>query len=88
MGVFLNGTAIPGLDTRGEKVSGDSFLMLLNAGPDTIGFTLPKGSWGESWTRVLDTWDGAMAEADARPLGGGEQLDVGGRAMVLLRRAG
>ena len=45
MGVFLNGRAIPGRDARGERVAGDSFLVLLNAGTETVGFTLPKGSW-------------------------------------------
>jgi glycogen operon protein len=86
MGVFLNGSAIPGLDARGDTVSGDSFLVLLNAAPDSIGFTLPKGSWGESWAKVLDTWDGAVAEADESALSGGDQLDVGGHAALVLRR--
>jgi glycogen operon protein len=86
IGVFLNGSAIPGLDARGDTVSGDSFLVLLNAAPDSIGFTLPKGSWGESWAKVLDTWDGAVAEADESALSGGDQLDVGGHAALVLRR--
>ena len=68
-------------------MSGDSFLVLLNAGPEAITFTLPKGSWGESWTKVLDTWDDAVAEAGGSPLSGGDQLEVGDRATVLLRRA-
>jgi glycogen operon protein len=86
MGVFLNGSAIPGRDTRGERVAGDSFLLLLNAGPDVLGFTLPKGSWGESWTKVLDTSDDGIKDADEHPLAGGEQLEVGAYASVLLRR--
>jgi glycogen operon protein len=86
IGVYLNGSAIPGLDSRGETVSGDSFLVLLNAGPEATAFTLPKDGWGESWTKVLDTWDGAVGDSGAHPLGGGDQFEVGGHAVVLFRR--
>ncbi|HWC38615.1 MAG TPA: glycogen debranching protein GlgX [Acidimicrobiales bacterium] len=86
IGVYLNGSAIPGLDARGEKVSGDSVLVLMNAGPEATAFTLPKDGWGESWTKVLDTWDGTVTEAGESALSGGDQLEVGGRAVVLLRR--
>ena len=86
MGVFLNGRDIPGLDTRGERVSGDSFLILLNAGPEAVAFTLPKGNWGESWTKMVDTWDGAVLDGGGSPLTGGEELEVGAHASVLLRR--
>jgi glycogen operon protein len=86
VGVFLNGSAIPGRDTRGEQVAGDSFLILLNAGTESVGFTLPKGSWGESWTKVLDTSDDAIEDTDEHPLVGGEQVKVGPYATVLLRR--
>ncbi|HEY3701314.1 MAG TPA: glycogen debranching protein GlgX [Acidimicrobiales bacterium] len=87
MGVFLNGSAIPGRDTRGERVAGDSFLVLLNAGVESVGFTLPKGSWGESWAKVLDTSDDDIEDTDEHPLAGGEQLEVGAYTTVLLRRA-
>jgi glycogen operon protein len=87
MGVFLNGSAIPGRDTRGERVAGDSFLVLLNAGTESLGFALPKGSWGESWTKVLDTSDDGIEDTDEHPLAGGEQLEVGAYTTVLLRRA-
>jgi glycogen operon protein len=87
MGVFLNGGAIPGQDTRGERVTGDSFLVLLNAGTRPVGFTLPKGSWGEAWTKVLDTSDDGIEDTEEHPLAGGEQLEVGAYATALLRRA-
>jgi len=68
-------------------VAGDSFLVLLNAGTETVGFTLPKGSWGESWTKVLDTSDDSIEDTDEHPLAGGEQLEVGAYTTVVLRRA-
>jgi glycogen operon protein len=88
MGVFLNGHDIPGLDARGERVVGDSFLVLLNAGPAAVSFTLPKDSWGESWVKVLDTWEDGFEQADPPPLAGGEELEVGDRGLVLLRQVG
>jgi glycogen operon protein len=88
MGVFLNGHDIPGLDPRGERVVGDSFLVLLNAGPAAVSFTLPKDSWGESWVKVLDTWEDGFEQADPPSLAGGEELEVGDRGLVLLRQVG
>jgi glycogen operon protein len=87
MGVFLNGSAIPGRDTRGERVAGDSFLVLLNAGNESVGFSLPKGSWGESWTKVLDTCDAGIDDTDVHLFAGGEELELGAYATVVLRRA-
>jgi glycogen operon protein len=57
LAVFLNGSSITELSPRGEQIEDDSFLMLLNPGPEPVDFTLPKGPFGEAWVPVLDTAD-------------------------------
>jgi isoamylase len=55
--VFLNGDAIAEPDTRGERIVDDSFLMLFNASPHDLSFTLPGEEYGGHWHVVVDTGD-------------------------------
>ncbi|MFI5041558.1 MAG: glycogen debranching enzyme, partial [Acidimicrobiales bacterium] len=85
MGVYLNGDALGTVDSRGEPVTDDTFLLLLNAWYEPIDFTLPDADWAESWVRVVDTATGQCADDDQK-LKSGEELAVEGRSFVLLRR--
>ncbi|HET6874028.1 MAG TPA: glycogen debranching protein GlgX [Acidimicrobiales bacterium] len=60
--VFLNGAGIPTPDARGEKVVDDDFLLLFNACPDPVEFTLPPKKWGERWSVLIDTSDPSPSE--------------------------
>jgi isoamylase len=99
IGVFLNGEAIPDPDLRGERVVDDSFLLLFNAHHEPLPFTIPKKDWGDHWVVVLDTddlpllagngtttvtWEPGMGEGE--PVKKGEQIDVGARSLMVLRR--
>jgi glycogen operon protein len=55
--VFLNGSAITELDPRGDRVTDRKFLLLFNAGPDPITFTIPEARLGTDWEIVIDTED-------------------------------
>ncbi len=91
IGVFLNGEAIRSVDDRGEPVVDDTFLLLFNAHHEPIDFVLPKGGWGDAWTKVLDTVDAvitAQPGPDAVRHAAGEELTVTERSVILLRRAG
>jgi isoamylase len=55
IGVLLNGEAITEPDDRGERVTDDSFLILLNGHHEAIDFHLPPKEFGETWTVVIDT---------------------------------
>ncbi len=55
--VFLNGSAIEESDLRGERIVDDSFLLLFNASPHDLTFTLPQEQYGRSWNVVVDTGD-------------------------------
>jgi len=105
VGVFLNGDAIPDPDPRGEKITDDSFLVLLNAHYENLPFTIPDRDWGDHWVVVLDTDDVALlpppggthnghhttaawepGRGEGEPVKKGEQIDVGARSLMVLRR--
>jgi isoamylase len=87
IGVYLNGDALGTVDQRGEPISDDTFLLLLNARDEPVDFTLPGPDWGPSWTTVLDTATGRCAEGGHRLLTR-QGRSLPGRSLVLLRRVG
>ena len=84
--VYLNGDAIGAVDTRGEPVTDDTFLLLLNAAAGPVDFTLPPSTWAGSWVLSLDTASGQHDEGD-RTWKAGKELVVDARSLMLLRRA-
>jgi isoamylase len=86
LAVFLNGDGIAEPGERGEQITDDSFLMLLNASPDDVAFTLPDGPYAEHWQQVLDTAD-TDAVAEPEPVPAESQVKVTARSVVLMRRA-
>ncbi len=85
IGVYLNGEAIGAVDQRGEPVTDDSFLLLLNASHEDIVFTLPPPAWADSWVVVVDTATGNVSPDDTS-IKAGQAVPVPGRSLVLLRR--
>ncbi|MGE3886708.1 MAG: glycogen debranching protein GlgX [Vicinamibacterales bacterium] len=85
LGVFLNGRAIRSHGPRGERITDDSFLLLLNAHHEAVPFTLPGGDWGTRWAEVFDTADSA-GSTPRQPVDSGHRIDLEGRSLVLLRR--
>ncbi|MFO0930661.1 MAG: glycogen debranching protein GlgX [Gemmataceae bacterium] len=55
LGMRLSGDLLGELDERGQPVSGDTLLVLLNAHHEPIPFTLPVLANGDSWRLILDT---------------------------------
>jgi isoamylase len=64
--VFLNGRGIVESDPLGEDIVDDSFLVLFNAMPHAVAFTLPGTEYGRMWEIVLDTADPLLATAARR----------------------
>ncbi len=81
--VFLNGEAISEPGPRGEPVIDDSFLIMYNAAPNTVIFTVPPAEFGASWTCVLDT-DHTLAEGAV--VKAGDSLEITGRSSLVLSR--
>ena len=57
LGVRLNGDAIHEVDERGQRIIGDTLLLMLNAADQPIAFTLPATALEERWETLLDTAD-------------------------------
>ena len=55
LGVLLAGDQIDESDARGQRVVGDTLLMLLNAHHESISFTLPAHGGG-CWELVFNTY--------------------------------
>jgi glycogen operon protein len=55
LGVLLAGDAIGDVDERGERLVGDTLLILFNADSDKIDFTLPPHETAEQWELLFDT---------------------------------
>jgi glycogen operon protein len=80
LGVRLAGDVIGDVDERGEPITDETALILLNAHSESIPFTLPKTQDGQAWERVLDT-----TGDDQEPLAlrGGDEFNLRDRSLVL-----
>jgi glycogen operon protein len=54
LGMFLNGSGIPGHDEHGKPVTDDSFILLFNAHGEGVRWIIPAEYTG-TWRLVLDT---------------------------------
>ena len=82
LGVRLAGDAIGEMSERGERVTGDTMLLLLNADANPLAFTLPEHGEARYWEELDDTANGVM---QAKSLHGGDRYEVQGRSMAVLR---
>jgi isoamylase len=82
LGVFLNGEGV-GRSLEGDAVSGDSFLVLFNAGADEVVFVLPARRFGRTWGFELST---ESPNGPPRTLRFRESFALAPRSLVLLRR--
>jgi isoamylase len=82
LGVRLNGDAIDEVDERGERIIGDTLLLLLNAGADGVLFTLPETATHERWETLIDTADPYVAP---RRLLAGDRYQLQSRSMAVLK---
>jgi isoamylase len=83
--VFLNGSAITEPDPRGDRVTDKKFLLLFNAGPDPITFTIPEARLGTDWEIVLDTETPRGDPKEAVGFLPKTKVEVGGHAIAVLR---
>jgi len=57
LAMLLSGSAIEEVNERGEPITGDTLLVLLNGHTDKVDFTLPPPPADSQWQRVFDTFD-------------------------------
>jgi glycogen operon protein len=82
LGVRLPGDLIGEVNERGEPITGDSIVLLVNAHHEPIPFTLPSGGEGQEWERLIDTADPEVETIKQKVA---EQYEIQGRSMVILR---
>jgi isoamylase len=85
IGVRLDGDAIEEMNERGERIRGETLLLLMNAHHGAIQFALRKEKTGRHWELVLDTANPAEAGG---AFGGGEIYALQGRSLAVFRLAG
>jgi glycogen operon protein len=82
LGMRLAGDLIGELDTRGDPITGDTFLVLMNAHHEPIPFAMPATKPEHCWELILDTADDA---AEPRLIGGGTEYDLRDRSVAVFR---
>lgn len=73
VGYFLNGDAIAGRGSRGQRITDSSFILYFNASEQDVEVTLPSEEIQFRWEPVIDT-SGHITD--------GEVLDPGGQFML------
>ncbi|RKH09113.1 glycogen debranching enzyme GlgX [Corallococcus sp. CA053C] len=81
---LLGGDAIPTPDERGQRVSGDSLLVLLNAHHDTVSFKVPPLGEGGVWVLELYTADDKRGDEEMKP----GSFEMAGRSLAVFRKSG
>src|SRR5262249_33617332 len=66
LGMLLAGNGIQEVDETGQRIAGDTFLVLLNAHHEALPFTLPAHGADTRWDLVLDT-RGHELDHEGRP---------------------
>jgi isoamylase len=86
LGMYLDGDGIRHRGPRGERLTDESYLLVLHAGAEDTTFALPGLPWASGWEVVVDTAypDGLPPAAAARPAAGLD-LPLTDRSAVLLR---
>jgi glycogen operon protein len=83
LGVRLAGDAIDEMNEGGERIVGDTLLLLLNAHHEAIAFTLPTLPSENRWRRIVDT---ASPPEDWPDSPGARQYALQGRSLALFRK--
>ncbi len=82
LGMYLSGHAIDEPDERGQRVTDDDFLLLINAHHEDIAFTLPANEGSRRWGVVFDT--AREQEGANRYFKPGEAFPLTARSLALL----
>ena len=80
--VLWAGDVIEDVDETGQRIEGETLLILLNAHHEPIPFQIPAHDHGARWELVLDT---ATDSAETRSFAADEKYDLRERSLVVLR---
>jgi glycogen operon protein len=85
LGMLLYGKATDEKDSRGRALTGDTLLLLLNAGSHAVDFTLPSVPEPGAWSVLVDTSRAGAEGASTVPAA---TMTLDAHALVLLRHGG
>jgi len=85
LGMYLNGSKLPGVNSKDDPISDDTFYLVFNTHHNPLGRILPPEHCGRRWVQVLDTHD-SVSRRRAKNYRAGEAVRVEGRSLILLRR--
>jgi isoamylase len=81
---LLGGDTISTPDEQGNRIVGDTLLVLLNAHHEPVTYRLPEVEWGQAWEILVDTAGASDAKRDL--LEARAQVRVEARSLVVLSR--
>jgi glycogen operon protein len=55
LGLFLSGSAVDEIDERGQLITDENFVLLMNANHEEVPFALPTVASGMVWIALIDT---------------------------------
>jgi glycogen operon protein len=86
LAVCLFGNALTELSAIGERLGGETLLVILNSSPKSSGFTLPQIVMSHGWNKLLDTVIGEFLPSPSfhKP---GAVIDVSGRSVLVFQAA-
>ncbi|RNE49460.1 glycogen debranching protein GlgX [Corynebacterium alimapuense] len=84
--VYLNGNAISEPDSRGQKITDDSFILMFNAHYEEIEFTLPTRSFGVRWQLLVDTTENTGYPVEASVIEAKGTIIVPARSTMVLKQ--
>ena len=82
LGVRLAGDLVGDVDEHGERIVGDTMLLLLNASHETIPFCLPPTHVEQRWECIVDT---GRTGSTGQRLAGGDKFQLLDRSMAVFR---
>ena len=85
LGLRLAGDAIEEVDPRGNRISDDTLLILLNAHHEPLPFVLPAHRARMRWELLLDTREAKGTPRRRLLLRGGQPYELEARSLALLR---
>jgi glycogen operon protein len=83
LGVFLSGEGLGEQDERGQPISDENMLMLMNAHHEMLPFTLPPLPSGDRWIPLIDTSCQTTRNGDLA-YSAGESYPLQARSLVVL----
>ncbi len=83
--IFLNGAEIPNLNSRGDRIFDDSFLLFFNPSGDPLLFNIPESIENQEWQILIDTKEPAGFIESGKIYRQKDLVTVAARSLIVLK---